>query len=261
MTADTQLAGRARRTKADEAMNAILRYIKANDLKMGERLPSEREMTEMFSIGRASIREAIKVLCMMNILEVHPQGGTFISTFSANSSYDQFRLFLQSGHINMEEIFETRLILETECIALAAKNITDEQLERVCRACGLDKFVHSLPQSFDTVLSESTSISAGQKQLLTIARAMLQNAPMLILDEATSSVDTRTELLIQRAMDRLTAGRTSFVIAHRLSTIKNADLILVMKDGDVIESGTHETLMQKGGFYAELYNSQFEQAS
>ena len=139
--------------------------------------------------------------------------------------------------------------------------ITDEQLESVCRACGLDKFIHSLPQGFDTVLSESASISAGQKQLLTIARAMLQNAPMLILDEATSSVDTRTELLIQRAMDELTKGRTSFVIAHRLSTIKNADLILVMRDGDVIESGTHEELMQRGGFYAELYNSQFEQAS
>lgn len=139
--------------------------------------------------------------------------------------------------------------------------ITDEQLENVCRACGLDKFVHSLPQGFDTVLSESASISVGQKQLLTIARAMLQNAPMLILDEATSSVDTRTELLIQRAMDELTKGRTSFVIAHRLSTIKNADLILVMRDGDVIESGTHDELMESGGFYAELYNSQFEQAS
>ena len=139
--------------------------------------------------------------------------------------------------------------------------ITDEQLESVCRACGLDKFIHSLPQGFDTVLSESASISTGQKQLLTIARAMLQNAPMLILDEATSSVDTRTELLIQRAMDELTKGRTSFVIAHRLSTIKNADLILVMRDGDVIESGTHDELMQRGGFYAELYNSQFEQAS
>lgn len=139
--------------------------------------------------------------------------------------------------------------------------VTDAQLETVCRACGLDKFVHSLPEGFDTVLSESTSISAGQKQLLTIARAMLQNAPMLILDEATSSVDTRTELLIQRAMDQLTENRTSFVIAHRLSTIKNADLILVMKDGDVIESGTHNTLMQQGGFYAALYNSQFEQAS
>ena len=141
------------------------------------------------------------------------------------------------------------------------EGITDQQLEKVCCACGLDKFVHTLPQGFDTVLSESASISAGQKQLLTIARAMLQNAPMLILDEATSSVDTRTELLIQRAMDELTKGRTSFVIAHRLSTIKNADLILVMRDGDVIESGTHETLMRKGGFYADLYNSQFEQAS
>lgn len=139
--------------------------------------------------------------------------------------------------------------------------ITDERLEEVCKACGLDKFVHSLPDGFDTVLSESTSISAGQKQLLTIARAMLQNAPMLILDEATSSVDTRTELMIQRAMDELTKGRTSFVIAHRLSTIRNADLILVMKEGDIIESGTHDELMKKGGFYSELYNSQFEKAA
>ena len=141
------------------------------------------------------------------------------------------------------------------------QNITDEQLETVCRACGLDKFVHALPEGFDTVLSDSTSISAGQKQLLTIARAMLQNAPMLILDEATSSVDTRTELLIQRAMDDLTKGRTSFVIAHRLSTIRNADLILVMKDGDVIESGTHDALIAQNGFYAELYNSQYEQTA
>ena len=141
------------------------------------------------------------------------------------------------------------------------QNITDEQLETVCRACGLDKFVHALPEGFDTVLSDSTSISAGQKQLLTIARAMLQNAPMLILDEATSSVDTRTELLIQRAMDDLTKGRTSFVIAHRLSTIRDADLILVMKDGDVIESGTHDALIAQNGFYAELYNSQFEQTA
>lgn len=140
------------------------------------------------------------------------------------------------------------------------KKITDAQLERVCAACGLDQFVHALPDGFDTVLSESTSISAGQKQLLTIARAMLQNAPMLILDEATSSVDTRTELQIQRAMDELTKGRTSFVIAHRLSTIKNADLILVLRDGDVIESGTHEELMSQNGFYCELYNSQFEKA-
>lgn len=136
--------------------------------------------------------------------------------------------------------------------------ITDEQLENVCRVCGLDKFIRSLPNGFDTLLSESTEISAGQKQLLTIARAMLQNAPMLILDEATSSVDTRTEVLIQQAMDELTKGRTSFVIAHRLSTIKNADLILVMSEGDVVESGKHDELMKLGGFYSELYNSQFE---
>ncbi len=139
------------------------------------------------------------------------------------------------------------------------EHLTDEDLERVCKACGIQRFVHSLPNGFDTVLSESTSISAGQKQLFTIARAMLQDAPMLILDEATSSVDTRTEAIIQKAMDELTKDRTSFVIAHRLSTIKNADLILVMKDGDVIESGNHEELMEKGGFYSDLYNSQFEQ--
>ncbi len=141
------------------------------------------------------------------------------------------------------------------------ENVPDDTLERVCKACGIYRFVHSLPQGFDTVLSESTTISAGQKQLLTIARAMLQNAPMLILDEATSSVDTRTEAIIQRAMDELTKDRTSFVIAHRLSTIKNADLILVMKDGDVLESGSHDELMARGGFYSELYNSQFEQTA
>lgn len=141
------------------------------------------------------------------------------------------------------------------------KGITDSDIERVLRACGIDKFVHSLPAGLDTVLSEETSVSAGQKQLMTIARAMLQNAPMLILDEATSSVDTRTELIIQKAMDELTRGRTSFVIAHRLSTIKNADLILVMKDGDVIESGSHTELMARGGFYSELYNSQFEKSA
>lgn len=141
------------------------------------------------------------------------------------------------------------------------EGITDERLNTVLAACGLDRFVRSLPEGLDTVLSESTSVSAGQKQLLTIARAMLQNAPMLILDEATSSVDTRTELIIQRAMDSLTKGRTSFVIAHRLSTIKNADLILVMKDGDVIESGTHDSLMAADGFYAGLYNSQFAKAA
>ncbi|HBE09689.1 MAG TPA: ABC transporter, partial [Lachnospiraceae bacterium] len=126
---------------------------------------------------------------------------------------------------------------------------------------GLYHFVRSLPKGYDTVLNEQTSMSAGQRQLVTIARAMIENAPLLILDEATSSVDTRTEVEVQKAMDKLTKGRTSFVIAHRLSTIKNADLILVMKDGDIIETGNHDELISQNGFYAELYNSQFEQAS
>ena len=145
-----------------------------------------------------------------------------------------------------------------ENLAYNLKDITDEDIMRVAKVCGIDKFIRSLPNGLDTVLSEGTTISAGQKQLLTIARAMLQDAPMLILDEATSSVDTRTEVIIQRAMDELTKDRTSFVIAHRLSTIRNADLILVMKDGDVIESGNHEKLMKQGGFYYSLYQSQFD---
>ena len=176
-----------------------------------------------------------------------------ISEMSRENVHNLFSMILQDTWL-----FEGTV---RENLVYNMKGVTESQLEQVCKACGLDKFVHSLPHGFDTVLSESASISAGQKQLLTIARAMIQNAPMLILDEATSSVDTRTELLIQRAMDELTKGRTSFVIAHRLSTIKNADLILVMRDGDVVESGTHNELMKRGGFYAELYNSQFEQAS
>ena len=137
------------------------------------------------------------------------------------------------------------------------KGITSEDLDRACEACGLTHFIKTLSHGYDTVLSDDTSVSVGQKQLLTIARAMIQNSPMLILDEATSNVDTRTEELIQKAMDKLTKNRTSFVIAHRLSTIKNADLILVLKDGDVIESGNHNELIAKNGFYADLYNSQF----
>lgn len=134
-------------------------------------------------------------------------------------------------------------------------------MKNACKAVGLDHFIKTLPQGYDTMLDSQLSLSQGQKQQLTIARAMIADKPMLILDEATSSVDTRTELQIQNAMDKLMENRTSFVIAHRLSTIKNADLILVLKDGDVIESGTHEELLEQNGFYAELYNSQFEQAS
>lgn len=146
-----------------------------------------------------------------------------------------------------------------ENIRYSKTDVTDEIIVSACKECGIDHFIRTLEHGYDTILDDNTNISAGQKQLMTIARAMVENAPMLILDEATSSVDTRTELLIQRAMDKLTENRTSFVIAHRLSTIKNADIILVMKDGDIIETGNHEELIKKNGFYADLYNSQFEE--
>ena len=178
--------------------------------------------------------------------------GVSISDLKRENVHELFSMVLQDAWLFDGTIREN--------LVYNMQGVTDEQIEKVCAACGIDKFIRSLPQGADTEISESSTISAGQRQLITIARAMLQNAPMLILDEATSSVDTRTELIIQRAMDALTAGRTSFVIAHRLSTIKNADLILVMKEGDIIESGTHEELLKKGGFYAELYNSQFEAA-
>ncbi len=139
--------------------------------------------------------------------------------------------------------------------------VTAAELDKVCSAAGLTGLVRQLPRGYDTVLGDNANLSAGQKQLVTIARAMVADAPLLILDEATSSVDTRTEMQVQQAMDTLTQGRTSFVIAHRLSTIRNADCILVMKDGDIIESGRHDELLEKGGFYADLYNSQFEQSA
>ncbi|MGE7674148.1 ABC transporter ATP-binding protein [Lysinibacillus sp. NPDC094403] len=148
-----------------------------------------------------------------------------------------------------------------ENIIYNKEHVTDEEVVAACKAVGLHHFIKTLPKGYDTVLNDNTSLSVGQKQLITIARAMVKKAPLLILDEATSSVDTRTEALIQKAMDKLMVGRTSFVIAHRLSTIKNADLILVMKDGDIIESGNHEELLAEKGFYADLYNSQFEDAS
>ena len=144
-------------------------------------------------------------------------------------------------------------------IVYSTPDVSDERLKEIINACGLSFFVDTLPDGVDTVISEQSEISAGQRQLITIARAMAKNAPVLILDEATSSIDTRTELLIQRAIDKLTEGRTSFVIAHRLSTIRNADCIFVMKDGDVIETGKHEELLAKGGFYKDLYYSQFDQ--
>lgn len=163
--------------------------------------------------------------------------------------HDQFSMVLQDTWVFKGTVKEN--------VAYSKKGVTDEQIVSACEAVGLDHFIRSLPQGYDTVLDEKSTLSQGQRQLLTIARAMVQDAPILILDEATSSVDTRTEELIQKSMDALTVGRTSFVIAHRLSTIKNADMILVMKDGDIVERGTHDELLAMNGFYANLYNSQF----
>lgn len=145
-----------------------------------------------------------------------------------------------------------------ENLVYCAEGVTDEKVKNACKAVGLDHFIRTLPKGYDTVLNDQINLSQGQKQQLTIARAMIADKPMLIMDEATSSVDTRTEQKIQEAMDKLMENRTSFVIVHRLSTIKNSDLILVMRDGDIVESGNHEELLEKNGFYAELYNSQFE---
>ena len=145
-----------------------------------------------------------------------------------------------------------------ENIIYNRKNVTDKQVEEVCKTVGVSHFINTLSEGYDSIINDNDSVSAGQRQLITIARGMIEDAPFLILDEATSNVDTRTEELVQKAMDKLTEGRTSFIIAHRLSTIKNADLILVMKDGNIIETGTHNQLLKKNGFYAELYNSQFQ---
>ena len=178
--------------------------------------------------------------------------GVNIRDYKREAIHDLFDMILQDTWLFNGTVREN-LVFNKEGVDQAT-------LDKVCEAVGLDHYVASLPNGYDSPIDENTSLSEGQKQQLTIARAMIKDSPMLILDEATSSVDTRTEIRIQKAMDELTKGRTSFVIAHRLSTIKNADVILVMKDGDIVEHGPHKELLAKGGFYAELYNSQFQKA-
>lgn len=175
--------------------------------------------------------------------------GVNIEDMSRSQLHDLFGMVLQDTWLFEGTIRENLIYNKT--------NVSEEDIWKACTACGIEHFIKTLPKGLDTLLDDNTAISAGQKQLFTIARAMIQDNPMLILDEATSNVDTRTEELIQVAMDKLMKGRTSFVIAHRLSTIKNADLILVLNKGDVIEQGTHDELMKKNGFYTNLYNSQF----
>lgn len=179
--------------------------------------------------------------------------GTPIKEITREAVHDQFSMVLQDTWL-FEGTVKENLIYNQA-------NISDQQVIDAAKAVGIDHFINTLPNGYDSMLKDADELSVGERQLLTIARALLKDAPMLILDEATSSVDTRTEELIQKAMDKLMEGRTSFVIAHRLSTIKNADLILVMKDGDIIESGDHKALLAQDGFYADLYNSQFERVA
>ncbi|WP_456359619.1 ABC transporter ATP-binding protein [Bacillus sp. Y1] len=208
-------------------------------------------------VGPTGAGKTTLINLLMRFYEVN--GGEILidgvptSTLTRQNIHELFCMVLQDTWL-----FEGTI---RENIVYSRKGVSNEQVEEACKAVGLHHFITTLPNGYDTVLDDKANLSAGQKQLITIARAMVEDAPLLILDEATSSVDTRTELLIQEAMDKLTVGKTSFVIAHRLSTIKNADLILVMKDGDIIESGKHQELLLKNGFYADLYNSQFEDAS
>lgn len=208
-------------------------------------------------VGPTGAGKSTIVNLLMRFFEIN--GGSIlidgvpISDLTRENVHELFCMVLQDTWL-----FEGTI---RENIVYCKAGVTDEQITKACKAVGLHHFIRTLPLGYDTVLGDEMSLSAGQKQQLTIARAMVEDSPMLILDEATSSIDTRTEVIIQNAMDMLMKGRTSFVIAHRLSTIKNADLILVLKDGDIIESGNHEELMAQGGFYKDLYNSQFEKAS
>ncbi|MCD7863641.1 MAG: ABC transporter ATP-binding protein/permease [Lachnospiraceae bacterium] len=205
-------------------------------------------------VGPTGAGKTTMVNLLMRFFE--PTGGEILidgvptKDIPRENVHDQFGMVLQDTWL-FEGTVRENLLYNTQ-------GVSEKQMTDACKACGIHNFIKALPHGYDTVLSDNTAISAGQKQLMTIARAMIQNSPMLILDEATSSVDTRTEILTQKAMDQLTQSRTSFVIAHRLSTIKNADIILVVRDGDIVEQGNHEELLAKGGFYAELYNSQFE---
>lgn len=207
-------------------------------------------------VGPTGAGKTTLVNLLMRFNELHSGeiliDGVPISQMTREQVHSLFCMVLQDTWL-----FEATI---RENIIYNKKNVPDELLKQACKAVGLHHFIRTLPKGYDTILDDKVNLSAGQRQQMTIARAIIDNAPMLILDEATSSIDTRTEAFIQDAMDRLMQGRTSFVIAHRLSTIKNADIIFVLKDGDIIESGRHTELMEKNGFYADLYNSQFEVA-
>ena len=208
-------------------------------------------------VGPTGAGKTTMVNLLMRFYET--QGGTIridgtpIGLLTRENVHDLFCMVLQDTWLFEGTIWEN--------IVYAKEGVTDDEVVAACKAVGLHHFIKTLPNGYDTVLNDNANLSAGQHQLVTIARAMVENAPMLILDEATSSVDILTEMRIQKAFRRMMAGRTTFVIAHRLSTIRDADRILVLDKGNVVETGTHDELLRQGGFYAELYNSQFETAS
>ena len=230
--------------KYDDNGKTIIKNFSA-DVKSGQKIAI---------VGPTGAGKTTMVNLLMKFYDIHDGDitidGKSISDLTRENVHSLFTMVLQDTWL-----FEGTV---KDNIRYNNSKITDKEIESVCKYIGLDHFIKTLPNNYDTVISENDNISAGQKQLLTIARGMCEKAPLLILDEATSNVDTRTEELVQKAMDKLMENKTSFIIAHRLSTIKNADLILVMNEGNIIEQGSHDELMKKDGFYAKLYNSQFE---
>lgn len=237
-----------------EFENVVFQYDDANKPTINNFTAVANPGQKIAIVGPTGAGKTTMVNLLMKFYEINSGDikidGVSINELTRENIHDLFTMVLQDSWL-----FEGTV---TENIIYNRKNISSERVKEVCKEIGLDHFIRTLPNGYNSELAENDNVSAGQRQLLTIARGMIEDAPFLILDEATSNVDTRTEELVQKAMDKLTEGRTSFIIAHRLSTIKNADLILVVKEGNIIEQGNHNELMKQNGFYADLYNSQFQ---
>ena len=251
----TKVLGKEQAAGKIEFKNVVFKYDGNEKPTIKNFTASAKPGQKIAIVGPTGAGKTTLVNLLMKFYEINSGNiiidGTSINDLSRENIHTLFTMVLQDTWLFNGTIKEN--------IVYNQQNISDDKIKEVCKTIGLDHFIKTLPEGYNTELSDNESISAGQKQLLTIARGMIEDAPFLILDEATSNVDTRTEELVQKAMDKLMQGRTSFIIAHRLSTIKNADLILVMNEGDIIEQGNHEELLKKNGFYANLYNSQFDQ--